>query len=392
MERTEPPIPSQDGAPARDETTIPDLPCIGDVPASLVGRFLQIGPNPIGTGPDGQDGDDAMVHAVTLHPGGAASYRNRWVTTDATARRLGVEPVPGPPAVGPDVVATNVVRIGASTFALGEGSLAYELAPSLDTVRRVDLAGRGRGLVPYPALDAETGELHLVAGGAGPTPQSHVVISPGAFTRTDRPIDDAPSAVVGLALTRTSAVYVGDGFAGVAARDGSRGPAWLTTGVARPRPIGAHDDGRTVVLHVLTPSLERWTLRRGAHAVERAVLDTSPQHFARGNERWRAERPRFVWTVGADGLHRHDLRTGARTTHRFAPERTAGDLAFVDDPARADREDGGWLLLVAHDRHASTTELLVVDAGDLTAPPIAAIGIPRPIPHGRHAAWTPFIP
>ena len=53
-----------------------------------------------------------MVHAVTLHAGGAVSYRNRWILTDAAAQLLGTEPVPGPRHTGPDVVASNVITFG----------------------------------------------------------------------------------------------------------------------------------------------------------------------------------------------------------------------------------------------------------------------------------------
>ena len=71
-----------------------------------------------------------------------SAYRNRWITTDAVAQQLAVEPTPGPRTVGSDVVASNLIAFGTSILAFGDGALAYELSARLETIRRVDLAGR----------------------------------------------------------------------------------------------------------------------------------------------------------------------------------------------------------------------------------------------------------
>ena len=173
--------------PVSDETNITDLPVSGTLPAALSGRYLCIGPNPIGTPAASAEwaSGAGMVHAVTLHAGGAASYRNRWIVTDAAAQVLGTEPVPGPRHTGPDVVASNVITFGSSILALGDGALAYELTADLGTRRRVDLAGSGRGLHPHAKLDPLTGELHLLAAASDGT-QTYITVSPGGLTRTTR--------------------------------------------------------------------------------------------------------------------------------------------------------------------------------------------------------------
>lgn len=59
-------------APVPDETSINGLPVDGEIPAALHGRYLQIGPNPIGNParPYVWAEADAMVHAITIRPGG----------------------------------------------------------------------------------------------------------------------------------------------------------------------------------------------------------------------------------------------------------------------------------------------------------------------------------
>src|SRR5438552_567565 len=94
-----------------------DVRVTGKLPPALSGQYVQIGPNQV----------DATVHAVTLDAGRAVACRERRIIAD-------------------DVAPTNLVAFGSSILALGDGALAYELGPRLDTVRRVDLAGARRRL------------------------------------------------------------------------------------------------------------------------------------------------------------------------------------------------------------------------------------------------------
>src|SRR3954466_2467075 len=74
-------------APVGVEIEAVNLPVIGEIPRDLDGVYLRNGPNPQFS-PIGRyhwfDGD-GMVHAVHFHDG-TASYRNRWVRTDAFER------------------------------------------------------------------------------------------------------------------------------------------------------------------------------------------------------------------------------------------------------------------------------------------------------------------
>ena len=99
---TDYPFLSGNYAPVHDETIITDLAVLGALPRALSGQYLRIGPNPMGCTPVSHDWTTAegMVHAITLRSGRALSYRNRWIRTDGAARKLGLEPVPGP---GPSI-------------------------------------------------------------------------------------------------------------------------------------------------------------------------------------------------------------------------------------------------------------------------------------------------
>lgn len=375
-------------APVPDETTLADLPVEGTLPVALSGQYLRIGPNPVAatTSPGPWRSLEGMVHGVTLRAGRAVGYRNRWVLTDAVARVLGTDTVPGPGPGPADAVATNVISFGGRILALGPAALAYELDHDLVTVGRVDLAGGGRGIGAHPQVDPLTGALHFIS--FGDEPARHTV-SPGGQTRITVPIADAPRGVHGLLLTRDRIVLLGGHCIGVVGRAGGDRPQW-----SELDPDGAFDAldrGKEVAVMATGASLRRITVDAGAHA-RHEVLDHTPQELARINPGFAGLRGQYVWTVAAgDGreVFRHDLRTGDRTSHDLGVGRHPGELSFVADPSRRHREDGGWLIGFVHDESRNEADLIVLDAAAIDRPPVAVIHIPRRIPYGLHGTWIP---
>jgi len=331
-----------------------------------------------------------MVHSVHLHAGRAVSYRSRWVITDAVAQRLGVDPAPGPRNNGPDIITGNIVAFGDSILAFGEGALAYELSPELNTLHRVDLAGQGRGLAIDPRRDPLTGDLHLLTAAADDGPQAHVVVAANSLTRASRSIGDPPDRIKELAITRDHVLYLADRFVGVSARHGEPHVTWITTDLETPRPVHAHDAADLVVVHTLTPSLERWTLRTASGTIEREVLDAAPCRSARTNGGALDAAPRFLWTAGRSTADKHDLLTGSRSRHTFRAGRP-GDLVIVADRERPGGADAGWLLVFVDHPTATETELVILDAAEITRPPVATVRLPQPVPHGVHSTWIPSI-
>ena len=320
-------LPSDDRDVEAD-STVAGLTIAGGFPAGLSGRLLVIGPDANG---------DGVIHCIHVRAGCSVSYQRSWVNTDVVAQRLGIDRSPGPSNGDPDIVTGNIVVFCGSILAHGDGSLAYEVTPELDTVRRVDLAGQSRGVTGFPKIDPATGDLHLLTVAAAGT-QAHVMISAGALTRTTRTIAAAPAPVNDLAITRDRVVFVANGFVGMTSRAPEANTTWLPTGVDATRLVHAHDVGDTVVVVALTPSLERWTLTpASSRAVAREVLDPAPQHFV--------------------------------STARV--------------------RQGGWLLGYVHDESTDRTDVVVRDAADITLPVVATVRIPGRIPRGLHATWIP---
>ncbi len=389
--------PSGNHVPVADETTISELVVQGTVPRRLSGQYARIGPNSIGqlAPPGARTAPDAMVHAVALQSGCAAVYRSRWIATDAASSRLGQQPVPGPRSTTHDAAVSNLLVFGGRILALADGDLAYELTNTLDTVRRVDLAGHARGVGAYPKSDPATGALHLISAPGERAPIHHV-ISPGGLTRTSRAITDAPADIHDIAITPDRLVMLGEGVTGVTVRAHHQPITWMPTATTpRDRVINAYDDGDAVVVDVAGSTLQRWTLDPSKRHVDHAVIDDAAPGFARINDESRGARHRYVYAAGGGptvpyattAVHKHDLRRRTRERHDFGAGRNPGEFLFVRDPARSVDEDGGWLIGLLHDINTSRTDLIVLDAADVPGPPLAAVHIPRRVPYGGRGIW-----
>lgn len=156
-------------APVRREITATDLDVTGCIPEYLDGRYLRIGPNPLGD-PDPSRYHpflgEGMVHGLRLRDGKAQWYRNRWVRSADMSRRLGERWPGGPHDGGFDFATnTNVIGHGGRTLALTEaGVRPYELSDDLETVGPSDFCGTlFAGYTAHPKRDPVSGELHAVS-------------------------------------------------------------------------------------------------------------------------------------------------------------------------------------------------------------------------------------
>jgi carotenoid cleavage dioxygenase len=89
-----------------------------------------------------------------------------------------------------------------------------------------------------------------------------------------------------------------------------------------------------------------------------------------------------------DAVVKYDDRTGERTTWSAGPAGHVGESVFAADPDGT-AEDDGWLLNVVYDERRDTSDLVVLDARDIAAGPVATVHLPRRVPFGFHANWFP---
>jgi carotenoid cleavage dioxygenase-like enzyme len=437
-------------APVHEERTIAEseLRVTGNIPAELDGRYLRNGPNPV------QPIDpathhwfvgDGMVHGVRLEGGRAHWYRNRYVRTPPTSIALGEAPLPLPFAADRNTSSanTNVIGHAGRTFAIVEaGGAPAELTFELDTIGCTDFDGTlPAAFTAHPKHDVATGKLHAVGyfwpmGGV----VQYLVIDEKAQVELVQDIDlghGQNPMMHELSITATRAVIydLPCVFDLDTAMSGQRLPyRWKPEIGARIGllPLGggavtwceidepcyvfhsynAYDtaDGNVVMHCVVHPSMfakdvhgpndgiprtERWTINPKTGKTTRDVISDHPCEFPRVDERLIGAPARYgyastigkAWEHGA--LLRTDFTTG--TSEVISHGAGRGTMETVMIPRTdSSAENDGWLMSMVHDSATQTTDLVILDAGDPAAGPVATVHIPARVPYGFHGNWVPL--
>jgi carotenoid cleavage dioxygenase len=146
-----------------------------------------------------------------------------------------------------------------------------------------------------------------------------------------------------------------------------------------------------------TANLSRFTIDLGRGQATWERLGDLPAEFPRVNAAVEGRRHRYGYVASFasgrpkgprfDSVTKYDLARGAsEKTHVFGPGQVTGEAVFAPDPASTG-EDDGWLLSLVHDEHRTKTDLVILDAHDMTE--TARIHMPRRVPYGFHANWLP---
>jgi carotenoid cleavage dioxygenase len=85
---------------------------------------------------------------------------------------------------------------------------------------------------------------------------------------------------------------------------------------------------------------------------------------------------------------KYDFDAGTVTAHDLGAGRHPGEFVFVPESDDAG-EDEGWLMGYVHDLGTGTSELVVLDASDMGADPVARVHLPVRVPTGFHGNWIP---
>ena len=148
------------------------------------------------------------------------------------------------------------------------------------------------------------------------------------------------------------------------------------------------------------PRLHRWHLDLETGAVTEEALNDLPVEFPVTSPDRVGRKARYGYAVRLaaggdplmDALVKYDLREGTTWVHELGAPDGAG--RYCGDPelvARngATEEDDGWILFLSYDASENRSELIVLDARHVTAPPVARVLLPRRVPHGVHSIWVP---
>lgn len=427
--------------PVTTEIDAVDLEVDGALPPGLDGLYVRNGSNGLAPTAHWFFGE-GMVHGVRLAGGQALWYRNRWVRTPVYEAAVAGTAAPGIP--GREVSQSNVsvYAHGGHLWSLGEIGWPVELDPAdLSTVGPVDLGGAlGPNLTAHPKRDPETGLLHAFGYGLLEPPYLtyYVISADGTRIEHATPIETGASTMIhDFAITDRDVVFWegpvlfdldlalagepipyrwdpdygarvgvmplgGDGseirwveldpfyvFHGTnAVRRGDT----ITVDVSELPDFFADDDG------IDGPSLlTRWTIDlSGEHPTfARRRLSDLPLDLPGIDRRLVGRGTRRAWYVTTrtdgpelwfEGITGVDLATGATDAWWPGPAEQPNEPFFVPDPDAGPEE--GWLLTYVWDRATDTSSLVVLDAGDVAAGPVARVRLPQRVPFGFHADFV----
>jgi carotenoid cleavage dioxygenase-like enzyme len=424
-------------APVTDELTEFNLPVEGAIPAELDGWYLRNGPNPRQATAHWFTGD-GMIHGVRIEGGRAAWYRNRWVRTDSFAEDFPLYNADGTRTLRSSVANTHVVNHAGKTLALVESSLPCEISNDLETLGAFDFGGKlVDSMTAHPKICPTTGEMHFF--GYGNIFQPHVTYhradANGELT-VNRPLDvPALTMMHDFALTAEHVIFMdlpivfnldiaikGDGDMpyrwsdnygarfGVMRRDDPFGPVrWFDIDpcyvfhVANAFETTGADGSRIILQAVRYPELWRntggfdadgvlwsWTIDLETGTVIERQLDDRAVEFPRIDDRLATLPARYAVSVGDGRLIRYDLTTGDAVERAFGTAESPGapgEAVFVPSTSGPADESSGWYIGYVYDPARDGSDLVIIDASDFAAQPVARIKLPQRVPYGFHGNW-----
>jgi carotenoid cleavage dioxygenase len=132
-----------------------------------------------------------------------------------------------------------------------------------------------------------------------------------------------------------------------------------------------------------------WAIDLQTGTVTERQLDDRAVEFPRIDDRLATLPARYAVSVGDGRLVRYDLTTGDAVEHAFGTAQSPGgpgEAVFVPGSGTTD-ESNGWYLAYVYDYARDGSDLVIIDASDFAAQPVARIKLPHRVPFGFHGNW-----
>ena len=422
-------------APVRDETEAFDLKIEGALPPELTGVYMRNGPNPKNGASAHWFLGNGMLHGLRLERGRAAWYRNRYVRTPNLEQPRQEIDAAAIMDRTRSTANTNIVRHAGRFYALEEAHFPYEVNGDLETLGPCDFDGKIKtAFTAHPKFCPETGEMLAFGYGFMPPYLTYYRFDrEGRLAQSTEIPVGGPTMIHDFCVTRRHAVFMdlpivfdldlavkgvmpyrwSDDYParlGVMPRDGSADRLkWFDV---KPcyvfHPMNAYDEGNTVVLDVARYNrlwskgwddsrahLHRWTLDLDSGRAEEKTLDDRAIEFPRVADGKAGFKYRYGYaptipdTVERNRAYRSsivkfDLQTGKSESHDFGDGVRVGEFVLA---SKNGSEDAGWLMGYTHDERNGKSSLVVLDAADVRAKPVARIALPQRVPYGFHGNW-----
>ena len=432
-------------APVLDERTDTELRVEGTIPPELTGLYVRTGPNPASGRSDHWFFGDGMLHGVRLAGGKAEWYRNRFVQTPNITDPLDGDPMSTMGDLTRGTGNTHVMEHNGELLCLEEGHWPWRVDTELNTLGVQNYGGALTcSMTAHPKICPETGELIAFSYLSPEPPFLHYIRIGADGTLVQLEGIEIPNMVMmhDFNVTRNHVVFMDlpvcfdlgaleTGFPfrfdrdagarlGVMPRNGTNADVrWFEIDPCYVfHPVNAHEEGNTIVLHVSRQAeafgsgnddyaevgrLWKWTIDLDAGVVTETQIDDRPGDFGRVDDRMVGLDAKYGYLMALSGegdaeepvygsaLWKYDLTTGVCVEHHLGAGVRGAEPVFA--PASPDAgEDEGWVVSLTHDTASNESRLVIIDAQDFAAAPVATVHLPRRVPYGAHGSWIPDRP
>jgi all-trans-8'-apo-beta-carotenal 15,15'-oxygenase len=162
--------------------------------------------------------------------------------------------------------------------------------------------------------------------------------------------------------------------------------------------VDANADFRDVDFDAIPEGqLWRFKMNLQAESVEHQLIESRTCEFPTLHPNRVGQAYRYLYMGAAEApagnaplqaVLKIDWQTGERQIWSAAPRGFAGEPIFVPRPGGA-AEDDGWLLVLMYDAANHRSDLVILDARDLTKEPVARLHLKHHVPYGLHGNFTP---
>ncbi|MBE9205331.1 carotenoid oxygenase family protein [Nostoc sp. LEGE 06077] len=394
---------------------------------------------------------DGMLHGVRISEGKAV-YRNRYVQTQkwqaehdagkAIFTGLLEPPQADHPQISRNAANTALVWHGGQLLAVWEAGAPHAIqVPELKTIGEYTYNGKlTSAFTAHPKVDPITGEMVFFGYSFMPPYLQYGIVSAAGELLSTVPIEiPAPVMMHDFAITENYTIFMDlpvtirpermqqgkpmimfesdrPSLFGILPRHGDNSNIrWFESPACYVfHTLNAYEQGDEVVLIACRmsstsvlgfsgiedpdaniPRLHQWRFNLNTGAVSESRLDDHAGEFPRVNENFLGRQTRYGYVNKSaatpvplfEGVMKYDFQSGTSQINLFGQGRYGGESVFVPR-SNATAEDDGWLMTFVHDETVNTSELLVLNAQDITAEPVARVLIPQRVPYGFHAAWV----
>ncbi len=344
---------------------------------------------------------------------------------------------------------THIIGHGGKILALEEQAFPYEVTKELDTVGPHTFGGKLQGaFTAHPKFCPDTGEMLGFGYGAFPPYLVYYrVDASGELVQQTEITVTGPTMMHDMAASRNHAIFMdlpavfdlemamsggmpirwSDDYParfGVMPREGTDADVkWFDVDPCYCfHTLNAYEEGDEVVVHgcrvpelwrdssamdmssapsdpSTQPRMHEWRFNMASGAVSEQYLDDDASEFPRIPDALQGHQMRYGYSLGlapssAEGgmggrIHKYDLANGAaKEVHEFPAGHEPGETVFVGADG-ATNEDDGYLMTYVYKPETDTSYMVILDATDMAADPIAEIHIPHRVVAGFHSSWIP---